>query len=32
MNEANKKGGCLPKIFMLTLPFVAAAAFLMLRS
>jgi len=32
MNEANKKGGCLPKLFMLTLPFVAAGAFLMLRS
>jgi len=32
MNEANKKGGCLPKLFMLTLPFIAAGAYLVLRS
>ena len=33
MTEANKsKDGCLPKLFMLTLPFIAAGAYLVLRS
>ena len=33
MTEANKsKDGCLPKLFMLLLPFMAAGAYLMLRS
>ena len=30
--EGSKKGGCVPKLFMLLLPFVAVGTYLLLRS
>jgi uncharacterized protein YceK len=30
--QANKKGGCVPKLFMLLLPFAAVGTYFLLRS
>ena len=32
LEQAGKKGGCLPKLFMLLLPFVALGTYLLLRA